>query len=167
MSFRNKIFLSITVTVVIAVWIVAGTVSAMVTNSFERRDAQRTSTLVSQFRQEFERRGAEVARRIETIANSDVVQKIAVDLSTAQPDTAQYYSVAQTQAKEQSLDFLELLSPDGEIISSATGSDVSKGIRTKRRLPFAVAVGSMIKPASRAFSATRSASKRANESFGA
>lgn len=119
MSFRNKVFLSITVTVVIAVWIVAGTVSAMVSRSFEQRDAQRTRTLVSRFRQEFERRGAEVARRIETVANADIVQRIAVDLSAPQPDTAQYYSVAQTLAKEQSLDFLELLSPDGAIISSA------------------------------------------------
>lgn len=119
MSFRNKIFLSITATVIIAVWVVAGAVSAMVTKSFERRDTQRTSTLVSQFRQEFERRGGEVARRIEAVANSDTVQRIAVDLSSPQPDTAQYYSVAQTLAKEQSLDFLELLSPDGEIISSA------------------------------------------------
>ena len=119
MSFRNKIFLSITATVVIAVWIVAGTVSAMVTKSFEKRDAQRTDTLVSQFRQEFERRGVEIARRLDTIVSSDTVQRIAVDFSTPQPDTAQFYSVAQTLAKEQSLDFLELLSPDGEIISSA------------------------------------------------
>jgi two-component system nitrogen regulation sensor histidine kinase NtrY len=115
MSFRAKIFLSITGTVVLAVWIVAGVVSTTVTKSFERREAQRTATLVSQFRREFNRRGADVVRRIEAIANSDAVLRIGVNLS----DTAQYYSEAQTLAREQSLDFVELVAPDGSIISSA------------------------------------------------
>jgi two-component system nitrogen regulation sensor histidine kinase NtrY len=115
MSFRAKVFLSITGTVVLAVWIVAGVVSTTVTKSFERREAQRTATLVSQFRREFDRRGADVVRRIEAIANSDAVLRIGVNLS----DTAQYYSEAQTLAREQSLDFLELVAPDGSIISSA------------------------------------------------
>jgi len=115
MSFRAKVFLSITGTVVLAVWIVAGVVSTTVTKSFERREAQRTATLVSQFRREFDRRGAEVVRRIEAIANSDAVLRIGVNLS----DTAQYYSEAQTLASEQSLDFLELVAPDGSIISSS------------------------------------------------
>jgi len=115
MSFRAKVFLSITGTVVLAVWIVAGVVSTTVTKSFERREAQRTATLVSQFRREFDRRGSDIARRIEAIANSDTVLRIGANLS----DTAQYYSEAQTLAREQSLDFLELVAPDGSIISSA------------------------------------------------
>src|SRR5882762_1015825 len=119
MSFRAKVFLSITGTVVLAVWIVAGFVSTTVTKSFERREAQRTATLVSQFRREFDRRGADVVRRMEAIANSDAVLRIGVNLSTPQSDTAQYYSEAQTLAREQSLDFLELVAPDGSIISSA------------------------------------------------
>jgi len=76
MSFRTKIFLSITATVVLAVWIVAGVVSTTVTKSFERREAQRTANLVSQFRHEFDRRGSDVVRRIEAIANSDVVLRM-------------------------------------------------------------------------------------------
>src|SRR5258708_38567692 len=119
MSFRSKVFLSITGTVVLAVWIVAGVVSTTVTKSFERREAQRTATLVSQFRREFNRRGADVVRRIEAIANSDAVLRIGVNLSTPQSDTAQYYSEAQNLAHEQSLDFLELVAPDGSILSSA------------------------------------------------
>ena len=43
MSFRTKVFLSITGTVVLAVWIVAAVVSTLVTQSFERRDALRTA----------------------------------------------------------------------------------------------------------------------------
>jgi len=90
-----------------------------VTKSFERREAQRTVSLVLQFHREFDRRGADVARRVEAIANSDAVLRIGVNLSVPQADTAQYYSEAQTLAREQSLDFLELMGPDGSIISSA------------------------------------------------
>jgi signal transduction histidine kinase len=119
LSFRTKIFLSITATVVVAVWIVAGVVSTLVTKSFERRDEQRTATLVAQFHGEFNRRGVEVARRLDAIASSDEIARIAVDLGSPQSDAGRYYDQAQILAREQSLDFLELVGPDGSIISSA------------------------------------------------
>ena len=119
MSFRTKVFLSITATVVISVWIVASVVSTLVTNSFERQDMQRTAALVSQFRTEFERRKAEVARRVDAIANSETVQGLALNLGASIVDTAQFYDAAQALAKEQSLNFLELAGPGGSIISSA------------------------------------------------
>jgi two-component system nitrogen regulation sensor histidine kinase NtrY len=115
MSFRTKVFLSIAATAVLAVWIVAAVVSTLVTQSFERRDAQRTAALVDQFQREFDRRGAEVARRVEAVADSDSVQRLAVNLS----DTSAYFTQAQVLAQEQSLDFLELAGPDTAIISSA------------------------------------------------
>jgi len=118
MSFRTKVFLSITATVVLAVWIVAAVVSTLVSDSFERRDAQRTASLVSQFHREFDRRSADVARRVEAVADSDTVQRLAVNLGD-QFDAAQYFAQAQTLAQEQSLDFLELVGPDAAIISSA------------------------------------------------
>jgi two-component system, NtrC family, nitrogen regulation sensor histidine kinase NtrY len=118
MSFRTKIFLSITATVVLAVWVVAAVVSTLVTQSFERRDTQRTAALVSQLQKEFDRRGAEVARRVEAVAHSDAVERLAVNLG-GQIDTSQYYAEAQSMAQEQSLDFLELVGPDAAIISSA------------------------------------------------
>ncbi len=117
-SFRTKIFLSITATVVLAVWVVAAVVSTLVTQSFERRDSQRTASLVRQLQREFDRRGADVARRVQAVADSDAVQRLAVNLS-GQLDTSQYYAQAQTLAQEQSLDFLELVGPDAAIISSA------------------------------------------------
>jgi signal transduction histidine kinase len=117
-SFRTKVFLSITATVVLAVWVVAAVVSTLVTQSFERRDSQRTTSLVSQLQREFARRGADVARRVEAVAGSDQVQRLAVNLG-GQLDTSQYYAQAQTLAQEQSLDFLELVGPDDAIISSA------------------------------------------------
>jgi two-component system nitrogen regulation sensor histidine kinase NtrY len=118
MSFRIKIFLSITATVVLAVWIVAAVVSMLVSQSFERRDAQRTASLVSQLQREFDRRGADVARRVEAVADSDALQRLAVNLG-GQFDASQYFAQAQTLAQEQSLDFLELVGPDAAIISSA------------------------------------------------
>jgi two-component system nitrogen regulation sensor histidine kinase NtrY len=118
MSFRTKVFLSIAATAVLSVWIVAAVVSTLVTQSFERRDAQRTAALVNQFQKEFDRRGVEVARRIEAVADSDAVQRLALNLAS-QADTSPYFTEAQTLAQEQSLDFLELVGPDQTIISSA------------------------------------------------
>jgi two-component system nitrogen regulation sensor histidine kinase NtrY len=118
-SFRNKVFLSITITVLIAVWVVAAVVSALVTDSFERTDTQRTAALVAQFRREFSRRASEVERRVDAIANSDSVQRIAVNLSGPQPDPSRYVDEAKALAAEQSLTFLELVGPDNRIISSA------------------------------------------------
>ncbi len=115
MSFRTKVFLSIAATAVVAVWIVAAVVSMLVTQSFERRDAQRTAAFVKQFQREFDLRGVEVARRIEAVADSDSVQRLALSLS----DTSSYFAQAQILAQEQSLDFLELVNPDATIISSA------------------------------------------------
>jgi two-component system nitrogen regulation sensor histidine kinase NtrY len=117
-SFRTKVFLSIASTAVLSVWIVAAVVSTLVTQSFERRDAQRTATLVNQFQREFDRRGVEVARRIEAVADSDAVQRLALNLG-GQADTSSYFTQAQNLAQEQSLNFLELVGPDETIISSA------------------------------------------------
>jgi two-component system, NtrC family, nitrogen regulation sensor histidine kinase NtrY len=118
-SFQTKIFLSITGTVVLAVWIVAAVVSALVSQSFERRDAQRTAAVVGQMQREFNRRGADIARRVEAVAGSDEVQRLAVNLAGGQFDTSQYFAAAQMLAQEQSLDFLELVGADTAIISSA------------------------------------------------
>jgi len=117
-SFRTKVFLSITATVVLAVWIVAAVVSTLVTQSFERRDAQRTAGIVSQYRREMGRRGEDVARRVKAVADSDIVQRLAVNFN-GPVDSSQYYSQALALAQEQSLDFLELVGPDAGIISSA------------------------------------------------
>jgi two-component system, NtrC family, nitrogen regulation sensor histidine kinase NtrY len=114
-SFRAKVFLSIAATAILSVWIVAAVVSALVSDSFERRDAQRTAALVNQFQREFDRRGTEVARRIQAVANSDAVQRLALNLA----DASSYFTEAQALAQEQSLDFLELVGPDQTIISSA------------------------------------------------
>ncbi len=115
MSFRAKVMLSITLTVAISVWAVAWVVSATISRTFEDRDRQRTAALIAQFRQEFARRGADVARRMDSIANSQAIARIAAEPS----DPAQYVNEAQLLAQEQSLDFLEIIASDTSIVSSA------------------------------------------------
>jgi two-component system, NtrC family, nitrogen regulation sensor histidine kinase NtrY len=114
-SFRTKVFLSIAATAILSVWIVAAVVSTLVSDSFAGRDAQRRAALVNQFQREFDRRRVEVARRVEAVASSDAVQRVALNPA----DTSAYFTQAQTLAQEQSLDFLEVVAPDASIISSA------------------------------------------------
>jgi signal transduction histidine kinase len=107
--------ISITAAIVVAVWAVAWAVSAAITRSFEARYAERTSALVDQFRRELERRSEEIERRVNAIARSSEVARIA-----AQPgEAAQFEQEAQALAAEHSLDLLELVASDGSIISSA------------------------------------------------
>ncbi|MEO8131237.1 MAG: ATP-binding protein [Bryobacteraceae bacterium] len=115
MSFRTKVILSITTTVAISVWAVAWVVSATISKSFEERDRQRTGALIAQFRHELARRGGEVGRRLDAIAKSQILSRIAAEPS----DPSQFVNEAQTLAQEQSLDFLEIISADTRIVSSA------------------------------------------------
>ena len=119
MSFRTKIIIATVLTIVVSVWLVALAASAVITSAFERRDAERTASLVAQFRREFNRRADELNRRIDALSNAESVMRLANVLSDPQADTGQFVNDAATLAAEQSLDFLELVAPDGSIISSA------------------------------------------------
>jgi signal transduction histidine kinase len=114
MSFRGKTLLSITMTVVVAVAAVAWAVSAMTTRSYDERERKRAAVLLREFRREFDERSAEVARRVEAAARSPEVVRAASD-----PDPSQYYDVAGGAAQQHALDFLEVVSSDSTIISSA------------------------------------------------
>ena len=115
MSFRTKVLLSISLTVLLAVWLVAFAASTILTRSFEERETRRTAAVLARFNREFDRRGADVARRIDAIATSDRIARIALDPA----NSALYVNDAQTIAQEQSLDLLEIVGPDGAIVSSA------------------------------------------------
>jgi two-component system nitrogen regulation sensor histidine kinase NtrY len=118
-SFRTKLLVVFTLTVVVAVGLVAWTVSQAMRSSLERLDAQRTDALVAQFRREFARRGEEVIRRVEGIAGSDDTLRMGVELARPNPNFALYVNAASGLAQTHQLDFLELVSGDGTIISSA------------------------------------------------
>lgn len=119
MSFRTKVILTTSFSVAASVWIVALVVSTVITRTFEQRDAQRTATLVAQFQREFDRRGQELGRRMDAVAGSQEIGSMASALAEPQPDIAPFLNDATAMAQEQGLDFLELVGPDGKIVSSA------------------------------------------------
>jgi len=98
---------------------VALLVSAVTRRAFERSEDERTSALVTQFRREFNRQGEDVARRVEAIAGSEDVGRMAVKLNRPQADAGPYFELAKTTAENDRLDFLEFVESDGTIISSA------------------------------------------------
>jgi two-component system, NtrC family, nitrogen regulation sensor histidine kinase NtrY len=114
MTFRTRLLLIFTLAVVVSVGLVEWLVSASTRERFERLESQRADALVAQFRSEYLRRGQEIARAVNAIAASDTAVNIA-----AAPDYSLYYDEAASLAAAHSLDLLELVAPDGSIISSA------------------------------------------------
>jgi len=118
-SFRRKLLLLFTLTVVVAVAAVAWTVSVITRRAFEESEQERTRALVAQFHREFNRRGQEVASRVEAIAGSEAATRMALDLSRQPGNAGAYVNEAAAEAKAQQLDFLEFADSGGSIVSSA------------------------------------------------
>ena len=85
---------------------------------FEQRDQQETALFVSQFQREFQHRSAEVAAAVDHVAASERVRAMAFELVQS-GDASPYLNEAQTLAQDAQLDFLEIVGPDGKIVSSA------------------------------------------------
>jgi len=119
MTFRRKLLTVFALTVFLSVAGVAGLVLSLTRTAFERTEGERTAALVTQFQHEFTRRGEDVARRVEAIAASDPVSRMAVALNGNSSDSAAYFELARTLSESHQLDFLELLDSRGLIISSA------------------------------------------------
>ena len=119
MSFRRRLLLMFALTVIISVAAVAVIVSYMARRAFDRANDERSVALVAQFRREFNRRGEDVARRVQTIAASPETNRMALAASKPVPDYSVYLDDAQTLAEAQRLDFLEIADDRGAIISSA------------------------------------------------
>jgi len=114
MSLRNRLFALVSGVVLFTVVLVTLTVSASARRSFATLDAERTAALVEQFRRGFANQGTQVAERVDRIAQSDAVSRIA-----ASRDAAPYVNEATTLAAAQGLDVLDLATGDGTIVSSA------------------------------------------------
>ena len=119
MTFRRKLLVVFALTVFLSVAAVALLVLGVTRNAFEKTEDQRTAALVTQFQREFSHRGDEVARRVETIATSDPVSRMAVALHGTAADSAEYFDLARQMGEGYQLDFLEFLDAHGTIISSA------------------------------------------------
>jgi two-component system nitrogen regulation sensor histidine kinase NtrY len=119
MKFRRKLLAVLALAVLVSVAAVAWITSELTRHTFEQADQARTAALVAQFRHEFDRRGQEVARRVEAIAKSDTSTQMALALNHGNPDYGVYLNQAKTVAESQRLNFLEFVDSEGKIISSA------------------------------------------------
>lgn len=119
MSYSRKLLAVFALTVFLSVAGVAALVLGVTRNAFEKTESQRSTALVAQFQREFNRRGEDIARRIEGIAASDAVARMATALNGTSADSANYFDLARGAAESHQLDFLELLDWRGTIISSA------------------------------------------------
>ena len=119
MSFRRKLLVVFALTVFLSVASVALLVQWVTRNAFEKTENQRTAALVTQFQREFSRRGDDVAKRVEAIAASDSVTRMATALNGTSSDFAEYFDLARVMAESHQLDFLEILDGRGTIVSSA------------------------------------------------
>jgi two-component system nitrogen regulation sensor histidine kinase NtrY len=125
MSFRQKLLLLFATTILLCVAVMSVSVYSTMRRSFEQANQDRANSVAAQFRSEFQRRGQEVARKVESIAASESVQRIALDINRAvssSPGAATDSSSpteARALAAQQQLDFLELVDHQGTILSSA------------------------------------------------
>ncbi|MGC1424609.1 MAG: ATP-binding protein [Terracidiphilus sp.] len=118
MSLRQKLLLMFSLTVAAAVAAVAWTVLVRIRQVFEKRDQDETALFVSQFQREFQHRSADVAAAVDHIAGQERVRSMAFELVQSN-DAAPYLNEAQALAQDAQLDFLEIIGPDGNIVSSA------------------------------------------------
>ncbi len=118
MSLRQKLLLLLSLMVAVIVAAVAWTVLVRIRQVFEQRDQEETALFVSQFQREFQHRSAEVAAAVDRIAASERMRSMAVRLAQS-GDASPFLNEAQTLAQDAQLDFLEIVGPDGNIVSSA------------------------------------------------
>jgi two-component system nitrogen regulation sensor histidine kinase NtrY len=119
MSFRKKLLLLFAATVLLCVAVISASVYSTIRRSFEQADQDRANAVAAEFRSEFQRRGSEVARKVESVAASETVQHIALEMNRGVTDSGEYVSEARSLASQQQLDFLELVDSRGTILSSA------------------------------------------------
>src|ERR1043165_3924595 len=115
MRLRTRLFLLVGGVVAVAVALVTWSVSDGARRSFETLDRQRSDALVRQFRTEFAVQRDDVARRLDRLAATDLVQRTALDVARRGGDYAPFVGDAVALAAVQNLDFLDLVADDGTI----------------------------------------------------
>lgn len=118
MSLKTKLLLLITLGIAGSVGTVALLIEERAHEAFRNIELERTATLVDQFHREFQHEANEIIHGVESIANSDSMLRTAMELSNG-ADVGAYVNEAQSYAQAQRLDFVDLIGPDGTIISSA------------------------------------------------
>jgi len=119
MSFRSKLFLIFLVTVLASVSVMAYGVIRYTGAAFEETDKERTEAIVAQFQKEFAQRGDQIVQQVKNIADAEITMKVALDLATRTLDQSIFFHDANGAAQDHNLDFVEFVSWDGTLISSA------------------------------------------------
>lgn len=119
MSFRTKLFLVFSITVLASVSVVAYGVTHYTQAAFEDWDAQRSEALVRQFNQEYAQRGEEIAQQVKNITDAEITLRVAIELAKPNPDQSLFVHDAAGAAQDHGLDFVEFVNWDGTLISSA------------------------------------------------
>ena len=118
MSLRARLVALFTITITVMVLVVAALISASTTRAYEAADEARTEALVNQFHRQFSQQGAAITRRLEGIAHSEDMLRLAVDMARSAPDYSSFVHEAE-RLNAGRLGLLELTAQDGTIISSA------------------------------------------------
>ena len=118
MNLRQRLLVTFALVVIVVVALVAYAVSLRTRSAFEQVDQERTKALITQFRSEFQSQGQDVVRKLERIARTDDLQRLALE-SVHGGDMSIYLQQAAVTAQEYGLDYLEILDTNGTIISSA------------------------------------------------
>ncbi len=119
MKFRTRLLLISGLAVAGAVALVTGAVSISARRAFESADQTRREALLDQFRRELDTQGADIGGKVARIAASDAVTRIAIEATRLEPDYSPWLNEAQSQAETFSLEFLDILTAAGDIVSSA------------------------------------------------
>jgi two-component system, NtrC family, nitrogen regulation sensor histidine kinase NtrY len=117
-SVRTKLLLLVALSIPASVGAVAWLIEERAHEAFRLVEQERTAGLVHQFQREFDHEGEEITRAVESIANSDSMLRTVIELQTG-GEYANHVNEAAGYAAAQRLDFLDLIAPDGTIISSA------------------------------------------------
>ncbi len=119
MSFRTRLILLFGLTVAATTILVSSVTSEITQRAFERVDQERTRAIVAQFQREYASRSREVIRRVEAMAASEAVARLASEMTRPGADPAPFLEQAATLAREQALEIVDIVGADGAIISSA------------------------------------------------
>jgi two-component system nitrogen regulation sensor histidine kinase NtrY len=122
LTFRTKLFVVFTLALLLSVGLVAVGVTSVTRRAFDQLNHQHTDAAVLQFSKEFARREADVAHQVQGIADAESTVRMAIDLSRPASDVSIYVNDAHGVAQSHQLDFLDFVSADGKIVSSAEWS---------------------------------------------
>ena len=118
MSFQTKLFLKLLAMSLGLVTVLAYSITRYTKTVFNEIEAQREQAQISQFKPQLVQLGNEVVQRVDHIANTEATLRMAMDLARPKADKSLYIQEAIGAAQAQDLDFLEITTSDGTVISS-------------------------------------------------